>query len=89
MEVEFDSSKDEVNRAKHGMSLALGSRIFADPEHLVLPSIRPVDGEDRYEAVGLVEGKLHTAVYVWRGDIIRLISVRRSNPGEQGSYNRD
>lgn len=89
MEFEFDPAKDEANRFKHGLRLAFGMRVFDDPYHEVLPSFRPVDGEDRYKAVGMVEGKLFTVVYVWRGDRVRLISVRRSNAGEQRDYNRD
>ena len=87
MEFEFDPAKDEANRFKHGLRLAFGMRVFDDPFHEVLPSFRPVDGEDRYKAVGLVGGRLYTAVHVWRDDKIRLISVRRSNASEQRDYN--
>jgi uncharacterized protein len=87
MEFEFDPAKDEANRFKHGLRLAFGMRVFDDPFHEVLPSFRPVDGEDRYKAVGLVGGRLYTTVYVWRDDKIRLISVRRSNASEQRDYN--
>ena len=41
---------------------------MADPAHLIIPSVRPQDGEERIEAVGLVDGNLYTAVLVWRGD---------------------
>lgn len=86
MEFEFDPAKDEANRFKHGLRLDFGLKIFADPEHVVLASSRPIDGEDRFKAIGLVEGKLYTLVHVWRDEVIRLISVRRSNQGEQGNY---
>ncbi|HUD28496.1 MAG TPA: BrnT family toxin [Novosphingobium sp.] len=89
MEFEFDPAKDEANRLKHGLPLAFGMRVFDDPFHAVLPSHRPVDGEDRYKAVGVVGGKLFTLVHVWREDRIRLISVRRSNAGEQRDYDRN
>lgn len=89
MEFEFDPAKDEANRFKHGLRLAFGMRVFLDPFHEVLSSFRPVDGEDRYKAVGLVGGKLYTVVYVWRGGKIRLISVRRSNASEQRDYDCD
>ena len=89
MKIEYDADKDEVNRFKHRLPLAFGSKIFDDPLHAVLASFRPVDGEDRYKAVGMVDGKLHTAVYVWRSDTIRLISVRRSNENERREYHRD
>lgn len=89
MIVDFDPAKDAANRIKHGVPLAFGKRVFEDAEHVVLAPIRPIDGEDRYKAVGLIDGKLRTAVYVEREDVVRLISVRRSNGGEQGNYDRD
>lgn len=89
MEFEFDPAKDEANRFKHGLRLAFGERVFDDPDHIISSSFREVDGEDRNKAVGMVEGRLYTAVHVWRGETIRLISVRRSNAGEQGDYHSD
>ena len=86
MEIEFDADKDEINRFKHRLPLALGKRIFADPYHALLPTFRAEDGEDRYKAVGLIDGKLYTAVFVWREARMRMISVRRSNAREQREY---
>ena len=88
MIAEFDPDKDEANRIKHGVPLLFGVRVFEDEEHIILPSFRPIDGEDRYKAVGRIDGRLWTAIYVERGAAIRLISVRRSNDGEQGNYDR-
>lgn len=86
MEIEFDADKEEINRFKHRLPLAFGKRMFDDLGHQVLPSIRPVGGEDRYKAVGIVDGKLYTAVYVMRNERVRMISVRRSNGSEQRDY---
>jgi uncharacterized protein len=88
MGIEFDADKDEINRFKHRLSLSFGKRIFADPDHFSVASHRKEDGEDRSKAMGMVEGKLYTTVYIWRDDVLRLISVRRSNAGEQRDYNR-
>ncbi len=88
MRVEFDPDKDEINRLKHGVSLAFGRRVFDDRDHVVVSSSRPIDGEDRAKVIGRVDGNLWTAVHVWRGDAVRMISVRRSNGGEQGNYDR-
>ena len=85
MDFDYDPAKDAINRAKHGVALAFGRWVFSDRDHIVLASFRPIDGEDRYKAAGRVEGRLFTAVHVWRGDTIRLISVRRSNGSEQGN----
>ena len=89
MEIEFDSLKDMANREKHGVPLAFGRAIFDDPRRLVIASIRHEDGEDRYKAIGMIDGKLWTAVHVYRGQVIRFLSVRRSNSGEQRAYDID
>jgi uncharacterized protein len=86
MEDRFDPAKDAVNQIKHQLSLAFGDRIFEDDDHLILPSIREIDGEERFKVVGLVGDKLFTGVFVWRGDLPRFISVRRSNTGEERAY---
>lgn len=69
MEDRFDPAKDAANCDKHGLSLAFGDRIFEDGNHLLIPSIRPQDGEERFKVVGLLGGKLFTGVFVWRGDL--------------------
>lgn len=89
MEFEFDPAKDEANLFKHRLRLAFGRRVFDDPNHIISSSHRLIDEENRNKAVGLVEGKLYTAVHVWRGEVIRLISVRRSNSSEQRDYHSD
>ncbi|MDZ7754665.1 MAG: BrnT family toxin [Gammaproteobacteria bacterium] len=86
MEDRFDPAKDAVNQIKHQLSLAFGDRIFEDDDHLILPSIREIDGEERFKVVGLVGDKLFTGVFVWRDDLPRFISVRRSNTGEERAY---
>ena len=86
MQIEYDPQKDAANLVKHKLSLKVGVKIFDDREHLILSSIREVDGEERFKAIGALGGKLHTAIYVWRGDRIRFISVRRSNAGEERAY---
>ncbi|TNM61377.1 BrnT family toxin [Aliirhizobium smilacinae] len=82
----FDPDKDETNREKHNLSLSFGDRIFGDDHHLILPSIRPIDNEERFKVTGMVEEKLFTGVFVWRDDQPRFISVRRSNKGEERAY---
>ena len=82
----FDPAKDAVNREKHQLSLAFGDRIFEDDNRLIIPSIREIDGEERFKVVGIVGGKLFPGVFVWRGDLPRFVSVRRSNKGEEKAY---
>ena len=89
MDFDYDVDKDSIKRFKHRLPLLFGKRIFDDPAHVIVPTIRIGDEEERYKAIGLVDGKLHTAVHVWRGGVVRLISVRRSNAREQRDYHSD
>lgn len=82
----FDPVKDAANREKHRLSLAFGDRIFEDDDHLIIPSIRRIDGEERFKVVGAIGDKLFTGVFVWRDERPRFISVRRSNAGEEKAY---
>lgn len=86
MDIEFDAAKDVSNREKHGVSLAFGAAIFDDPARLVIPSLREIDGEERFKAIGNIDGRLWTAIYVWRGAVCRFISVRKSNGKEAREY---
>ncbi len=86
MHVEFDPDKDAANRDKHGVFLGFGTHVFEDADVLIVPTIREADEEERFKAVGKVEGDLWTAIHVYRGEHVRFISVRRSNAGEQRAY---
>jgi uncharacterized DUF497 family protein len=43
-------------------------------------------GELRFNAIGLVEGRMLFAVYTMRGDLIRIISARGAEPHEKRKY---
>jgi uncharacterized protein len=47
---------------------------------------RDADGEARRKAIGLIEGRVFTVVYVQRGEAIRIISARRANATERKVY---
>jgi uncharacterized protein len=63
--------------------------VFDDPSYELITTFREVDGEKRFKAVGKADGKFYTTVFVMRGAVVRMISVRRSNGGEQKEYDRD
>ncbi|WP_339693700.1 BrnT family toxin [uncultured Parasphingorhabdus sp.] len=86
IDFEYDPAKDAINREKHHLPLSFGQRIFDDPFYTVTDTIRLGDEEQRFKLIGEVDGKLFTAIHVWRGNIVRFISVRRSNSSEQRDY---
>lgn len=89
MQIAYDPDKDAANQAKHGVPLAFGARVFEDADVAIAPTLREEDEEERFKAIGMVDGRLWTAVHVWRGEMVRFISVRRSNGGEQRDYDSD
>jgi uncharacterized DUF497 family protein len=82
---EWDEAKNRINREKHGPDF---DAVFAfDWEGaLITDRTRHGDGEQRFAALGLYAGKIHTVVFTRRGPNIRIISLRRSNRTEQKAY---
>jgi uncharacterized DUF497 family protein len=85
MEIEFDPVKDRVNREKHGIGLGVATLIFATPSAQWI-SPRQTHGEVRYIAVGLLDGVEFTCVFTLRGQVVRIISVRRSRHEERDCF---
>ncbi len=46
-------------------------------------------GEDRTWALGLIGGRLHMLVFTMRGDMLRVISLRKANPREVRRYDEE
>jgi uncharacterized protein len=82
MDFEFDSEKDEINRLKHGVSLALGAEVLMNRFGRIGDERRDY-GEERFNAFGLVNGRLFVCAYTMRGQTYRLISVRKASKQEQ------
>jgi uncharacterized DUF497 family protein len=78
MDIEFDSTKDEINRLTHGISLVLGAEELMN---LVgqIDDDRLGYGEARFNAFGLVKGRLFVCTYTMLGQTYWLISVRKAS----------
>jgi uncharacterized DUF497 family protein len=44
------------------------------------------DGEERWMATGLIQGRHATVVYTLRGEAIRIISLRRARHDERDAH---
>ena len=85
MDTVFDQAKDEANRAKHGVSLALAEVLFAGPYRAATDD--PFDyGEVRQVAFGSIYGRLFACVFVDRVSTRRIISLRKANSREVKRY---
>lgn len=79
MEIEFDPAKDELNRAKHGISLARAAELA---ELTVERDERFEYGEMRFRAWGTIDGYLYCLAFATRNDRVRAISLRRAHEKE-------
>lgn len=81
MDIEFDPAKDEVNIAKHGISLARAAELE------VLAYVDdPRFAEPRFRLYGMIDGMAYCVAGTDRGGIIRVISLRRAREKEMRRY---
>lgn len=85
MQIEFDPAKDASNRAKHGVSLALAAELDWDAA-LAWVDARFEYGEMRVIALAPKSNILYYAAFVDRGEVRRIISLRRANRREIKHY---
>lgn len=81
---EFDPAKSAANLAKHGIDFEQAQALWLDEARVTGPTNSP--GEERWMLVARLDGKLWSAIYTYRDESIRLISVRRSRSGEARQY---
>lgn len=84
MEFEFDSKKSNSNKAKHGIDFGEAQALWDDPD-LIQIRVKTTD-EARFLVIGRISGKHWSAIITYRGDKIRLISVRRARQEEVEIY---
>lgn len=58
-------------------------------DELLIESPAKKDKEDRLLVIGRINNKFWSAVIIYRGDVVRLISVRRSRRKEIELYERE
>ena len=80
---EFDPRKSESNRAKHGIDFLEIQKLW-DGKVVATPSRNRA--ESRWLATGMLGSKYWTVIFTWRGNIIRIISARRSRKNEITNY---
>ena len=84
MEFEFDERKSRANKVKHGIDFVEAQALWLDEALVDIPARSEM--EQRVLVVGLMGGKHWSAFVTYRGEAVRLISVRRSRPEEVAIY---
>jgi uncharacterized DUF497 family protein len=81
---EFDKRKSQTNKKKHGIDFDEAQALWEDPDRVEIPA-RTID-EERYILIGTIADKFWSAIFTYRNDKVRIISVRRSRKEEVEIY---
>ena len=94
MRVEWNEEKNRRNRAKHKVGFEVAQLVFDDPHARTIRD-RIVNGEERWQTVGLVRRTTggfalflvaHTSKEEGGEEVIRIISLRKATPRERRIY---
>ena len=93
MEFAWDEGKNRINKRKHGVSFETAILVFDDPYHLTRQD-REVDGEPRWQTIGVVNGVhlllvAHTVAAHTVNEYdeeIRIVSARKATRSERRLY---
>ena len=72
---EWNEAKDQLNRAKHGVSFALAQAAFFDPRRVIAEDLEHSGGERRYFCFGEVAGGVMTVRFTYRAGSIRIFGA--------------
>ena len=83
---EWRELNEAAHVAKHGVPFALAAAVFLDPRRLVRVDRRHDYGEDRYNVIGVVDGRCLNVTFAMRADTAWIISARQASRKERAFY---
>lgn len=86
IEFEWDRAKSDACFEQRGFDFAYALNVFLDPHRLVALDDRWEYGEERHRLLGKIEGRVCCLAFTVRGERIRIISARKANGREVGTY---
>lgn len=85
MEIEFDPEKRDKTLTERGLDFAGAGEVFAC-RHFTAEDTRVNYSEPRHITVGKLNGRMVVMVWTPRGEVRRIISMRKANEREQVRY---
>lgn len=85
MQIEFDPDKRAKTLLERGLDFARAGEVFAGPL-LNIPDSRVDYGEQRFATFGLLDGRWIVLIWTPRGEVRRIISMRKANEREITKY---
>ena len=87
MKIEFDSAKRHKTLLERGLDFADAKNVF-EGVHFTAQDSRVDYEEDRFITVGWLNAQLVVLVWTPRGEVRRIISMRKANDREKTLYSR-
>ncbi len=87
MKIEFDSAKRHKTLLERGLDFADAKNVF-EGVHFTAQDSRVDYEEDRFITVGWLSAQLVVLVWTPRGEVRRIISMRKANDREKTLYAR-
>ena len=84
MEFEYDPTKSQTNKEKHGIDFDEAQVLWLDEDRVEFPARS--DTEVRHALIAKNDEKIWVAFYTMREVAIRIISVRRARENEERTY---
>ena len=81
---EFDDLKSQKNKEKHGIDFIEAQKLWDDTALIEIPA--RTEDEPRFLVIGTIHEKHWSGIITYRGEIIRIISVRRARTEEIEIY---
>lgn len=85
MKVEFDAAKRAGTLEQRGLDMARAGEVL-DGATLTIEDDRMDYGEPRYITIGFLDERMVVLVWTPRGDVHRIISMRKANDREKAIY---
>jgi uncharacterized protein len=89
MEFEWDEEKSDACYVGRGFDFAYIVAAFFDNNRLIRHDKRSDYGEERYQLLGKIDGRLFFVAYTHRKHAIRIISARKANSREIRDYENE
>jgi uncharacterized DUF497 family protein len=87
MQLEFDQDKRHKTLLERGLDFARASEVF-EGIHFTGQDSRVNYEEDRFITVGWLDARLVVLVWTPRGEVRRIISMRKANDREKALFTR-
>jgi uncharacterized DUF497 family protein len=87
MDFEWDESKADANKNKHGVTLWEATEVFGDELSSFVVDPDHSTGEERFLLFGKTKNSKYLVVsFTERAGVFRIISARRMTPSERRAY---